>query len=141
MNRKLAKISVGTIYGTSLLFGLSQIPAFAVNLCPTLFSGTGTIPGCGGVNVVTGISSVISILLFVSFLIALIFLIIGGIRWIMSGGDKEGTNKAKETVTSALIGLAVVLGAFVLINLVIGFLTGGNLSNVNNSSFTLNVGP
>lgn len=63
----------------------------------------------------------INIVLFVAFVAALLWLIFGGIRWITSGGDKEGTAKAKGTVTSALIGLVIVLGAWILINVILQF--------------------
>lgn len=101
-----------------------------INLCNNA-TGIGVSGLCnvtlGGV-VITALNTVI----FVAFVAALIFLIIGGIKWIMSGGDKEGANKAKETVTSALIGLAVVLGSWVLINVILKFFgAGGGLNSLN----------
>ena len=60
---------------------------------------------------------VVSLALFILFTASLIFLIIGGIKWITSGGDKEGTVKAKNTVTYAIIGLALGLLSFVFVNI------------------------
>lgn len=127
--KKLAKITAGISTAATSLY-LLALPTLAidVNLCNPTVGGI-TPPGCGpGFQIGTILQQVISILLFVSFMIALVFLIIGGIRWIMSGGDKEGTQKAKDTVTSALVGLAVVLGAWILINIVIQFFTGQGLA-------------
>lgn len=43
------------------------------------------------------------------FLASLLFLIIGGIKWSMGGGTKDGVAKAKATITYALIGLSLSL--------------------------------
>lgn len=106
-------------------------------LCPD--EGGFKVPGCGGeVKVGEIISSVISILLFGAFIIALLFLIFGGIKWIMSGGEKDGAAKAKETITSALIGLAVVLGSWLMLNVVVQVLTGSTFSSVTVPSLNIN---
>lgn len=60
---------------------------------------------------------IISLALFTLFTASLIFLIIGGIKWITSGGDKEGTAKAKNTVTYAIIGLALGLASFIFVSI------------------------
>jgi type IV secretory pathway VirB2 component (pilin) len=43
--------------------------------------------------------------------IAVIFIIIGGIMYMVSGGSKEGTERAKKTLIFAIAGLAIVLVA------------------------------
>ena len=69
---------------------------------------------------------VISAALFILFTASLIFLLIGGVMWITSGGNKEGMAKAKNTVTYAIIGLALGLASFIIINIV-GTFFGINL--------------
>lgn len=54
--------------------------------------------------------------LFLTFFLSLLFLLIGGTMWIMSRGDKEGLQKARSTITYALIGLALGLGSFIILN-------------------------
>ncbi len=49
-------------------------------------------------------------------------LIIGGIQWILSGGDKGGTEAARGRITSALIGLIIVFAAWAIIKVVETFL-------------------
>lgn len=61
------------------------------------------------------VSAGVTLILIVAAIISFIFLIIGGIRWITSGGDKEGTAKAQGTITAALIGLVIVFAAFAII--------------------------
>lgn len=125
MKKNLVKFAGGVAMAISG-FGLAVFPVLAdtVDLCPGAPYNTlcNTTPGLGAL-----VGTVLSAILFIAFIAALVFLIWGGIKWIMSGGDKEGTGKAKETVTSALIGLAIVLGAWILINVVLNFFgfTGG----------------
>lgn len=59
-------------------------------------------------------------LLVISALLALFFLIIGGIKWITSGGDKSGVEGARKTLTYAIIGLIVALLSFMIINFIGG---------------------
>ncbi|GEM_PF-2511471 len=71
----------------------------------------------------------ITLLLITAALLSVIFLILGGIGWITSGGDKEGLEKAKKKITFAIIGLVVSLFAFFIINIV-GQLLGVSLLSV-----------
>lgn len=116
-----------TIFGLFLVVSHKEVfAAQPVNLCATGVGATGIAALCD-VTVGGLVSSGLNIVLFVAFVAALIYLIIGGIRWIMSGGDKEGAGKAKGTVTAALIGLAIVLGSWILINIIFTFfgISGG----------------
>lgn len=61
------------------------------------------------------VSTAINLLLGAAGIIAFFFLLWGGIQWILAGGDKEGTEKARKRITNALIGLAVVFSAYALI--------------------------
>lgn len=51
--------------------------------------------------------------------VALIFLVFGGIRFILSGGEPKAVESAKKTITYALLGLAVIFSIF----LIFGILT------------------
>lgn len=64
------------------------------------------------------IQAIIRFILLVAFIIAFIMLLIGGIRWILAGGDEKAVAGARNTITAALIGLVIVLVAFAIIKLV-----------------------
>lgn len=53
--------------------------------------------------------------IFLIIVLSLIFTVVGGIMLSMSGGNKEGMAKAKNTITYALIGLALGLGSFIIL--------------------------
>jgi len=70
------------------------------------------------------LSRFIGILLVAAAIAALFYLIMGGIQWITSGGDKAGTQAAREKITAAFIGLAIVATAwavFLIIQWFFGF--------------------
>lgn len=84
-----------------------------VNLSPT-----GNFSPLVSLTVPNIVPVVIRVVLIVAALIALVFLIIGGIKWITSGGDKAQVESARGTITSALIGLVVVFAAWAIIRLI-----------------------
>lgn len=53
---------------------------------------------------------------------AIIFVIFGGYKYIMSTGDPGKTKEAKTIITNALIGLIIALLATVIVNTIIGVL-------------------
>ena len=65
------------------------------------------------------VSFVVNILLFVVGAVSVIMLIIGGIRYAVSGGDSGAVTSAKNTILYAIIGLIVALLAYVIVNFVI----------------------
>jgi hypothetical protein len=69
-------------------------------------------------NPITVIRGIIRFILLIAFIIAFIMLLVGGIRWIMAGGDEKSVEKARNTITAALIGLVVILVAYALIRIV-----------------------
>lgn len=64
------------------------------------------------------IRGIIRFILLLAFIIAFVMLLIGGIRWIMAGGDEKSVEKARNTITAALIGLVIVLVAYALIRII-----------------------
>lgn len=68
------------------------------------------------------ISALVGVLLVVAALLAFFFLILGGIQWITSGGDKAGMEAARNKITHAIVGLVIVGAAWAIMLLVQSFL-------------------
>ena len=64
-------------------------------------------------------------ILYIVGIIAVIMLIVGGIKYVVSGGDSKKVTDAKNTVLYAIIGLVVCLLAFAIVNFVISALPSG----------------
>jgi hypothetical protein len=66
------------------------------------------------------VAAVIEILLRVAGIAAVIFVIIGAISYITSQGQPDKTAKARDTITNALIGLAIAVIAASLVAFIAG---------------------
>lgn len=117
----------------AIIFALLVLPQVAFGAPLVGDTATNLVPNdtLGKVdNIVEVIRGVIRFILVVAFVIAFIMLIVGGIRWILAGGDEKSVEKARNTITAALIGLVIVLVAYALIRLVeiffnVQIITGG----------------
>ena len=64
------------------------------------------------------ISAGIQAILVIASVIFFFILVLGGIKWITSGGDKGQTEAARNQITAALIGLVIVFSAWAIIQLI-----------------------
>lgn len=84
-----------------------------INLKPSgQFSGLGNLT-IGGI-----VSGLIRGVLVVAAIVFFFILVIGGIKWIASGGDKAQTEGARNQITAALIGLVIVFAAWAIVQLI-----------------------
>lgn len=93
-------------------------------LCGLAVNGTGKL-----------IRNVIVAILIIAAVLSLFFLIYGGIRWILSGGDKTKVDEARKTIVAALIGLIITFLAYFILSIVLG-LFGLNVSNLQLPTLT-----
>lgn len=68
------------------------------------------------------LSTTINLFLIVAVVLAVVFLLLGGIRWITSAGDQKAIEAARKQITYAIVGLIIVIAAFLIVNLIGGFL-------------------
>ena len=99
---------------TSFILALVIAAGLPVVLAEPAFAQT---PG-GVSNVENFIRSVITVLAGLAGLVATGFFVAGGFTYITSSGNPEQLDKAKRTLTWSAIGLAIVIAAFVLANIV-----------------------
>lgn len=77
-------------------------------------------------------SSILNIVMLIAALLVFGFLIMGGIEWITSGGDKGKTESARNKITSAIVGLLVVAASYALVTLVVRFLGFNSFNDIFN---------
>ena len=82
----------------------------------------GTIPSpFGSLTVSSLLNNSVSLLFIIAFILVFFFLIFGGIKWIISGGDQKQLEAARNMLTSAIVGLAIVALAYVLVGILATF--------------------
>lgn len=110
------KKALGFISGASLYL-FSAVSVFAQLGTPIpLKPPAGSIPESTEVSKIP--QFVITLLFILGTIIAIAFLIYGGIRWVLSGGDKAKVEAARGHIVAAIIGLVIIAGAFFIINIV-----------------------
>ncbi|GAG75625.1 unnamed protein product [marine sediment metagenome] len=67
------------------------------------------------------IRGIIQIVFVIAVILTFLFLLWGGIQWIASGGDKTKYEEARNRITAALIGLAIVALAWLIMKVVTYF--------------------
>lgn len=61
---------------------------------------------------------IINIILGIAAVVAVLMIIIGGFRYIISAGDEKQTSGAKKTIINAIIGLVIIILAFAIVSVV-----------------------
>lgn len=80
----------------------------------------------------TGIfRTITNVLLFILGAISVIMIIIGGLRYVVSGGNATAVTAAKNTILYAIVGVIVALLAYAIVNFVLDSFTGGGASGTN----------
>jgi hypothetical protein len=114
---------------TSVVFILSSLSVPVYGLSPIQLgakaaqgsSQPANLFGVAGVFV-----SISNAMLFVVGALSVVMLIVGGLRYVVSGGNASAVTSAKNTVLYAIIGLIVALLAYSAINFVLAALVPGS---------------
>ena len=58
--------------------------------------------------------------------ISIAFLIYGGIKWVLSGGDKTKVESARGHIVAAIVGLVIIAGAYTIISIIFQIIGASN---------------
>lgn len=131
---KIKNILRSVMLVPSLVLGIGLVAPVAVHAdCPENGAVTGNISsgascaqpgGQAGKTTLFGKNSIFTtvtnLLLFIIGAIAVIMLIIGGIRYVLSGGEQSSVTSAKNTILYAIIGIVVAFLAYAAVQFVTG---------------------
>lgn len=109
MSKKLAFLSsqIGFLLMTAAVYAQNQ---------PLVEPPNSAVTGAGKAEKIPSI--IVQWLFLIAAVLAIIYLVIGGIRWITSRGDKAAVEGARKQIIAAIVGLVVVALAFLIINVV-----------------------
>ncbi|MNH58407.1 hypothetical protein D3C85_1118990 [compost metagenome] len=107
VNAQAATPTCDPATNTSISGGLACSKPTDTNAPTNLF-------GVGGI-----FTTIVNILLFIIGAISVIMLIIGGIRYTISGGDSSAVTSAKNTIMYAIVGIIVAVLAYAIVNFVL----------------------
>jgi hypothetical protein len=109
----------GVTPGLSLAQACSASTQNAIQCGVNGAGGNGQSPAQAGSNVNQTIKSIINVLSVAVGVVAVIMIIIGGFRYVTSGGKQESVAGAKSTILYAVVGLMVAALAQVIIRFVL----------------------
>ena len=129
MKSFMKKVAGFTLVVPALVLGLALVTpdvAFAQNCTDVTAGGIGGGADCakptGAAENLFGdgsiFNTVTNILLFLIGAVSVVMLIIGGIRYVVSGGDQGAVTSAKNTILYAIIGIVIAFLAFAAVRFV-----------------------
>jgi len=95
--------------------------SFSTDVAKTNIAGQGGLNTTNSVPQIVG--NVIKVILGVSGTVALIFIIWGGIQWMVSKGAQDKIASARKLMTSGMIGIAIIAAAYAITDFVIKQIT------------------
>lgn len=135
MNKhKKTIIRIFAILGVVAMLGTALLPAIALGACdPNNYSITGGI-NCGAPNSASQsnlfgegglFQRIANTIIFIVGAVAVIMVIVGGLRYVLSSGNPQATAGAKDTILYAIIGVIVAALAYAIVAFVVGRIGGG----------------
>lgn len=128
MKRLLSGIVVALVV-VSCLFTRSAVTVRAVDVlqpgcqagastqfCKDVNENKNTDRILGPTGIVTQVTQTI---IYITGAISVIMIVVGGLKYVLSGGDSSGVQSAKNTILYAIIGLVVTLFAQVIVSFVL----------------------
>lgn len=61
---------------------------------------------------------------------AMLMFVYGGVLWIISQGSSEKIEQGKNAIVASVVGIAIILSAWLMVNTIIWGLTGGEVGNL-----------
>src|SRR5579859_7308942 len=115
-----AEMKRTTIFLGFLFFFIQATMSSAyASLCPGGTTNSPDYSNLCGIDLTGDFTSkIIYLIILFAIFGSLFFLLWGGIRWIISGGDKGKIEQARSTILPAIIGLIIALAAFFIINII-----------------------
>jgi len=141
MKKQIAKVTAGVLIFVSSMISVASINnVFAQTTRPGSVVGANVDPGAGyAFDAGYLLNFALKGALVVGVLLALAFLILGGIEYITSGGEKGKTESARNKITAAVVGLILIAASFAILSLVLRILgISGGLTGALNNVPTIN---
>jgi hypothetical protein len=132
MTKTLAKVAKIVPSTLSAFYVAAQMAAIyaADNTTVAIQPGRGFALDIGNV-----INFVLRVVMVIAVLLVFFYLVLGGIEWITSGGEKGKTEAARNKITAAVIGLIILAASYAILTLLLRFLgfdsLQGAINNVN----------
>ena len=124
--KSIKTIAMTSIFAVTGILGLSTLtlaPAFADDVCNSnAAQAVKDAAGCGSTSkdgLFNVVQALLNTIISVVSIVAVIFIVIGGVKYMTSAGAPSKASSARKTILYAAIGLVVCVLAFAIVNFVI----------------------
>jgi hypothetical protein len=124
-------IVVLVLCGSLFLSGFVQAQPVTTS---TLGLGYGEATGLGTTDLRVMVANVIRIALGLIGIILVVLILFAGFLWLTSQGEQDKIDKAKKLLTSAVIGLVIILTSYAIASYVLNKLVTATTAGVNNGN-------
>ena len=121
----LKKIAASVL--TVMILSVFALPAIALAQDLDLGLENAAGIGLGQRDLKDSINSIIQIILSFLGILAVIIILWGGFIWMTAAGDETKVDKAKKLIISGIVGIVIILAAYIIANFVITTI-GGELN-------------
>lgn len=135
----LLGIAMVLSFGAVVLIGAPDVSAQALE-ADDLFGGSTTgddfasIAGLGEADLVDTIAQIIRIALGFLGVIAVVIILLGGFKWMTSGGNNDKVGDAKKLIFAGITGLVIVISAYAIASFVIASIITATTGSSSGSS-------
>lgn len=116
-NIKLTLLSLAAIIGISTV--AAPVYVGAASGRDEARAGLNAVNDGNTTNITGSIKNIVNMMLFVLGAIAVVMIVVGGIRYTTSAGDSGRIKAAKDTIMYSVVGVVVALLAYAIVNFVL----------------------
>jgi len=125
---KAVKLAIGFMLAAFVVFGVFAVTAYAQNTAGLTSGETGIqygeYTGLTGTDIRITIANIIRVALGFLGMLAILLILYAGFIWMTAAGSEERVQRAKQILTSAVIGLVIIIAAFAVVSFIMGRLLG-----------------
>lgn len=74
--------------------------------------------------------AVLNFILVIAVLLVFGYIVMAAIQWITSGGDRGKTDRARQMIISAVVGLIIIVSSYAVINVIVRFIGFSSVDEV-----------
>lgn len=122
---KLKKLAISAASLAAVIIPAVAFAQTSVNADTLGLSQANEGLGMGSKDVRTTVGSIIRAFMGLLGLVAVVIILLGGFKWMTSGGAEEKVQEAKKLIISGVIGLIIILSAYAISTFVVNAIING----------------
>ena len=127
MNRMIRMWLLRGMVISAIVFGVVTLTGSSVSAVANPLDASCGATGLGGSDICKNRSdklfgpnsiwtNIINMMIYVVGAVAVLMVVIGGLRYVLSGGDASQTKSAKDTILYSIVGVVIAIMSYAIVN-------------------------